>query len=74
MFIPIARQSLARITLEPPVAGGGFRANGLSIPLHSACHRRPGERIASDFGAVHFGRYWHKADIPHRVGNVRFSG
>src|SRR5262249_22129601 len=40
----------------------------------SSCRRRRGDRITTSFAASHYVRFWHKADILHRVSNVRFWG
>ena len=34
----------------------------------------PGGRVRRAFAAVHYVRFWHKADIPTRSTNVRFCG
>jgi hypothetical protein len=50
------------------------KAIGIDIPGKDARARRRGDRITQLFAALHFVRFWHKADIKVAPGNVRFWG
>jgi hypothetical protein len=49
------------------------RAAGMVVPTWLVFDRRR-DRITHYFAAMHFVCFWHKADVPVAITNVRFRG